>query len=406
MKRILVHFSGDTVQTALVEDGRLVEIIADKEDGGSIVGNIYAGVVKNIVAGPFAFVDVGLEKNAFLHLSDPKESGLYDGERLTLKAGQTILVQVTKEQAGEKGPAVTTQLSFPGKYMVLLAGKDGEACVSKKIEARGERARLKEMARRLLDDARADGAGEGLGLILRTGCQGIDASECWDELHSEFMELLALYNKVTHTGLYAKPPANLHKGGRALEKHLAAFLSRDVDAIIVDRESRLEEARRASSDAGWEVAVEPHRGQLPLFAEHGVTSQLEKALAKKVWLKSGGFIVIEQTEACVAIDVNTGKCTGARDQREAAARTNREAALEIARQLQLRNLSGMIVIDFIGMKDENEEENLVAALAEAVKADRIAVNVLGAAYLGVIMLTRKKVREPLARQLKNAESGN
>ncbi len=388
MKHILIDFYENIIKTALVDDGRLVEVLVDKKDAASIVGNVYVGIVQNIAPNQFAFVDIGQEKNAFLHLNDSKEAALYEGGKLILKTGQTIAVQVLKDASGTKGAAVTTQLSFAGKHMVLFSRPESEIGISKKIESMGERRRLKAIGEKLVN-------GSDIGLILRTDSQ--DKPE--DVLAEEFGTIKNTMEKVLERAKYAKAPAMVYKDRDLLDKALRAFLDISVERIVLNDERWLESVKSIAESLNWQGIFSLHVEPVPLLGAYGVASQLEKALSPKVWLPSGGFLIIEQTEACVVIDVNTGKFTGESRVQNAAVKTNREAAKEIARQLRLRNLSGMIVIDFIDMKKHPEQEALVHLLEEEVKQDRLGVSVLGMTYLGVVMLTRKMEREPLARLL-------
>ena len=393
MKQLLIHFSENTTQIALMACGRLVEILINKTDTASVVGQIYAGIVKTILPGQFAFIDIGLTKNAFLNITDAKETTLYTNGKLALKTGQAILVQVTKDPGGEKGAAVTTQLSFSGKNVVVYAHTTPAIGISKKITDEAERTRLKTVAAQIYKDAETP----CFGLVLRTACR----DKASGDICAEAVTLLAALKQTQVRGQYIKPPAIVQKITEPLQEAIDTLMSEHIERVVINDGAKLAVVQAALDQANWGKQADIYCGEADFLSFFGISAQLAKALVKKVWLPCGGFIVIEQTEACVVIDVNTGKFSKGKDKESTAVQTNREAAQEIAKQLRLRNLSGMIIIDFIGMKAESDKQALVSLLEDETKNDRLRVTVLGMVHLGVVMLTRKKTREPLAAIFEN-----
>ncbi len=402
MKRILVDY-GRFRRTALIHDGELIELAAEDAACAEAPtpGNIYAGLVKNVLPSNFVFIDIGCGKQAFLDLNDGRERGLLDGA--PIKPGREILVQVLKEPAGEKGASVTSQLSVSDRDLVIFAeaargsnsGRVGDADgdeeafgrigVSKKITSTAERRRLTEIVDGLLP--------EGCGAIVRTSAAGKTA----EVLGEKITTLLKLSREIRERGAFAKAPSLVY--GR--DGVLTSLMSEDVDSVIINASGELENVRRSVEAVvpGSGVRVTLHEGNTPLFDEFFLENNVRKALEKRVWLNCGGFITIERTEACYVIDVNTGKFAGGSGHGATIFKTNMEAAKEIARQLRLRNLSGIIIIDFINMKKESEREGLYSYVKKLVKGDRLSVSVITMTPTGLMQLTRKKEREPLAAVL-------
>lgn len=393
MKNLFIDFGQDEVRTALVDDGRLVEVIVENKETVSVVGHIFSSTVKSILPSQFVFVDIGQEKNAFLCLEDKKELALYHDNKLTIKPGQQLLVQVIKDATGSKGACVTTQISFPSKNLVVFKAKEKEVGISKKIEVLGERNRLKKIANAILPEA--------YGIIFRTSSQGKQE----DELSEELKRTLALSERILAIGKYAKPPSTVHKEGHFLQKTIGELGGEGIDKVIINDPDQKDFIYDICKALFGETLVAGsdflgvYEGTIPLFTEYFLDSQLQKALYERVWLKCGGFIIIEQTEACVVIDVNTGKFSGSGNQQKTALKVNMEAAVEIARQIRLRNLSGMIIIDFIGLRSPHDKAKLHQLLRKEIKKDRVSVTIVGMTELGLMQLTRKKIREPLANYL-------
>lgn len=384
MKRILLDAAVHQTRIALVDDGELVELIYDNKQKESIVGNIYIGRVNNVLPGMLsAFVDIGSEKNAYL--SYAAKNGV-PGENKP-KIGQEVIVQVEKDGAGSKGPVVTTKLSFPGKFIVLIPN-DSEIGISKKITETQERLRIKNIAEKLIPD--------NYGMIIRT--EGRGRSE--EDYHQEINSILSVSEQVIQKGTYLKAPAMLHKDISPALKAAREFFTDDIDEFIVNNKEEYENLLQITEGYGdhSKKKLRLYEYNVPIFDNFFVESQIEKAFQKRAWLKSGGFLIIEQTEACVVIDVNTGKYTGKKDLQTTIKKTNLEAADEVAKQIRLRNLSGMIIVDFIDMEAENDKIELRHALEKAVNKDRVKTVVVGMTELGLMQLTRKKTRPPLLIQ--------
>ena len=390
--RILVDKNHDTgiTRTALLCNTRLVEVLfAGAED--SVVGNIYAGMVENVLPSRFAFVNIGLEKSAFLYLDDIRETGADKANPLTLKPGQTVLVQVLRDPTGEKGAYVTTHLGFKGRFGILSKATDARPTigVSRKIEDSAERKRLQKIVAAHLP--------QGMEIVIRTNAAG-----CAEEtLAAEIARLSALCRKADTEWSHVKAPALLQSQGAAAASDVSDLFDMRVSEILAADESLCSEITDAAANFfnGAETRVKLYQEEIPLFHAYGVETQIEKALHKKVWLKSGGFLYIEQTEACAVIDVNTGKFTGKKNHEQSMLQVNLEAAAEIARQIRLRNLSGIIIVDFIDMKQAESIQRLTDALTGAVKGDRMATSVIGMTELNLMQMTRKKARKPLAAEI-------
>lgn len=391
MKKIIIDHTDNITKTALLYDSKLVEVLIDDRNEMSIVGNIYAGIVKTILSSQFAFIDIGLEKNAFLYLDDSRETDLYsnDGKKtLLLKQGQTLLVQVLKDPFGTKGAYVTSRLSFPGQFLIVekSAGM-AEIGISKKITNELERERLKEIFRQ-------DGQ-DGYAVIVRTSSMGKPKAE----LLAEYDLLLDRIKKSENEWQCLRAPSLAFKESNMLKKTLLNFFKDEIDEVVINNKPAYESLKTelAGFFDGSENRFKYYSDTLPIFSYYLIDSQIEKAMQSKVWLKSGAFIVIEQTEACVVIDVNSGKYAGAKGHEQTVLKVNLEAAVEIAYQLRLRNLGGIIIVDFIDMKDTENINILTKTLETETKKDRITVNVIGMTELGLMQLTRKKVRKPLGR---------
>ena len=327
MKRILINRREDGHMTALANNGKLLELIWDDEKKASIAGNIYAGIVKNINTG-FIFLDIGLEKPAFLDTRDPKEQNLFRGGRLTVNQGNTLIVQIIKDSVGDKGPAATSNVSHAGRFVVLFQALGlNKINVSRKIDNPTEAERLAFIGKTHVPP--------GFSAILRSAAAGRDE----EEIAAEIGHILSKFGEHPKWQL-VKGPAVLSAEPPIL-KTLWEIAAEDADEVIAD-------------DAETHNLIAPHFPNVqfyeknnPIFGYYFLETQISKIKEKRVWLGSGSYIVIERTEACVVIDVNSGKLTGKRDSQ---VKINLEAAKEIAYQLRLRNLSGIIIVDFITMK--------------------------------------------------------
>lgn len=380
--------SADMARIALAEDGELRELYYESKREESLLGNIYAGRVVNVIPNlQAAFVDIGVGKNGYFYYGAARAVSDEGKNPARPKPGDTLVLQVEKDAIGTKGAVLTERFSFPGKFLVLLPREGGEIGISRKITASEERERIRRTLRELLP--------AGCGVVVRTN--GVGRSRA--EYEKELSALLAKW-KALEKGEYALPPALLLQESHPIRQAVRDFYAADVDEFVVNDEEVYSFLLETGDFGGEEQpALRLHTDRLPLFEAYFLERQSEKALEEKVWLKSGGFLVIEETEACVVIDVNTGKAAGRGDLRKTILRTNLEAAEEAAKQMRLRNLSGIIIIDFIDMPEEGDRRALERRLEEAVKRDRIKTVVVGLTELGLMQVTRKKTRPSLRRQM-------
>jgi ribonuclease G len=357
--------------------------------------------VENVLPGmQAAFVDIGLEKNAFLFVEDalpPKAAGDDDtnvssNTNITnvLKEGQEILVQIAKEPIGTKGARVTTHVTLPGRYLVLMPTVDYVG-ISRRIDDEKERNRLREAADRVKPP--------GMGLIVRTIAEGLIE----EELTQDVSLLTKLWKKVQNRAYHGPVPNLIHKDLELVQRILRDLFTEDIDNLIIDSryeyEKVLELMELTSPELKNRVTLYE---QDNLFEKYGVEDEIEKILKPRVWLKCGGYIVIDQTEALTAIDVNTGKYVGSTNLADTVLKTNLEAAVEIARQLRLRNIGGIIITDFIDMPNPGHQTQVLDRLEEEIKRDKIKINILGLTQLGLVEMTRKKVRQGLENVLLKA----
>ncbi|HHY36309.1 MAG TPA: Rne/Rng family ribonuclease [Firmicutes bacterium] len=394
-KEIVVHVCEDETWVALLEDGSLVEIYLERPLSRRIVGNIYRGRVENVLPGmQAAFVDIGLEKNAFLYVDDALPQGR-NGERYRggakptieqlLQPGQEIIVQVMKEPIGSKGARVTTHLTLPGRSLVLLPDVDYVG-VSRRIEDERERERLRELAEGIRP--------KGMGLIVRTVAEGNEGIE---QLQQDIVFLERLWAKIKQRMRKGPTPALIYKDLDLVYRIMRDLYTDDIQRVTVDNREVLEKIYDLLD------LYAPHLKERVFYfpperdilLTYGLEAEVEKALKRRVWLKSGGYLVIDQTEALTAIDVNTGKFVGTTNLADTVLKTNLEAAREIARQLRLRNVGGIIIIDFIDMNKEEDQAAVLSVLEEELQKDKVKAHVLGLTQLGLVEMTRKKVRQSL-----------
>lgn len=383
-----MDISADLTRIALAEDGELKELYYESKRDESLVGNIYAGRVANVMPNlQAAFVDIGVGKNGYYYYGNARAVSDAEKNLAKPKVGDTLILQVEKDAVGSKGAVLSANFSFPGKFLVLLPKDAGEIGVSRKITSSEERSRIREIVGELLP--------EGCGAIVRTNGEGKTREEFEKEI-----TVLAEKAEKLKKGEFIKPPALLLQENHPVKRAARDFYGPDVDEYVVNDKTAYEELF-ATGDYNGEnqPALKLHGEKLPLFESYFLESQSEKALDEHVWLKSGGFLVIEETEACVVIDVNTGKAAGKGDLQKTILKTNLEAAEEAAKQMRLRNLSGIIIIDFIDMTDENAQKEVTKRLEAAVKKDRIKTVVVGMTELGLMQVTRKKTRPSLKRQM-------
>lgn len=381
MNRILVDETSYGTRIGVVENGTLVELIYEKKNSLPIVGNVYAGKIMNVLPGMQAcFVDIGREKNAFLYYGDDKDN---NGNIVKPKMGSDVIVQVEKAEMGAKGAVLTKRISFAGKFLVVIPGDD-KIGISKKITDSVERKRIKDIIEQLLP--------ENYGIIVRT--EGKDKS--YEIYEKEIKRLVEKSEGVLSKAEYAKAPSLLYTEINGVEKVLRDLYNENIDEIVVNSSLDYETLIKLCEEKDISPKkIVMYESDVPMFENYYVASQAKAAFSKHVWLKSGGFIIIEQTEACVVIDVNTGKYTGKADLQKTILKTNLEAADEIARQLRLRNLNGMIIVDFIDMRTEENRKILQKHLEEAVAKDRLQTIVVGMTELGLMQITRKKKRQSI-----------
>ena len=393
-RELLVDSSPEENRVVVVEDGRPAEIHIERS-GERLLGNVYLGKVDKVVPGmQAAFVDVGLERHAFLHASDVGPAGPRRGagERAIedlVQAGQALAVQVTREPLGGKGARITAQLTLPGRFLVLVPA-DRHVGISRRLQD----AELRDRLRALIETMRGEA---DWGCIVRTAA----ASQSLETLQAELNELLGEWVGLSEAMAAAQAPALLRAEPPLPLRLVRDLLSPDVKRIVVgepELHDRLAEELEQRAP-GLREALELHGGGPDVLADLGLEKEIEKALRPKVWLRSGGYLVINQLEALVAIDVNTGKFTGGRRLEETALKVNLEAAREVARQLRLRDLGGIVVVDFIDMEEPAHRAQVFECFQEALAGDRAKTSVLGMSDFCLVQVTRQRQRKSLERGL-------
>jgi ribonuclease E len=381
---MLVHADPMGTQIAIIEKGQIVEHYVTRARDRSLVGNIYLGRVQNVLPGMEAsFVDIGEPRNGVLYASEVGIAG-DEGEEVprietVLRSGQPILVQVTKDPMRSKGARLTALVSLAGRHLVLVPGASSLG-VSRRL-ADPERARLREVAQDLRSDER--------GLIVRTAAHGAQRAD----LERDLRRLEETWADIEHQAAKATAPALVYQEPELEMRVIRDLFNRDIARCVVDS-AALEDRLRSyvrSTTPDLDHRLELYAGELPLFEEHRVLEQIRKSLERRVWLPSGGHIVIDRTEALTVIDVNTGKFVGRSSLEETVWRTNKEAAVEIARQLRLRDIGGIIVIDFIDMEEPKNRDELLRVFREVLEDDRSRTQVFDISPLGLVQMTRKNV---------------
>ncbi len=399
---ILVNVTPRETRAAVVENGMLQEVLIERASRRGLISNIYKGSVSRVLPGiQAAFVDLGLERTAFLHYSDIARgthhhggqdgSGSQDGDiRDLLREGMDVLVQVSKDPLGSKGARLTTNISIPSRYLVLLPGGGGTG-VSARIESEAERLRLREVM-----DCVADPA-SGYGYIVRTAAEGASL----DALRADMLFLDRLWKAILQTAADSRSGQLVHEDLSLPLRVLRDLAGVDVERIRVDSATtfaRMQEfAGRFMPQMLARISL--YEENHPIFDLYGVEDEIDRALQRKVPLKSGGHVVFDQTEAMTTIDVNTGGYVGHRNLEETVYRTNLEAAVAIARQLRLRNLGGIIIIDFIDMADEEHRLQVQQALSARLALDHARTQIMNVSPLGLVEMTRKRNRESLEHVL-------
>jgi len=403
--RIVINCEKLENRVALLEDGSVEEYGVQRVNEETIVGSIFKGRVKNIEQGLKAmFVDIGLDKNAFLHFWDAIPEALDAGmepivrgkssnkqKRITAKdipdlypIGSEVLVQVTKGPIGNKGPRITTNISLAGRFMVLMPRND-QFGISRKIEDPKERLRLRKIMERLT-------LPDHMGIILRTVCQGQRLRYFVRDLNI----LLEQWDDIEHNRETMPAPACVFREPNLIERTVRDFLTDEMEEVIIDN---AEEAEKMKDLVGKisrrsRNRINVYTGKEPIFEKFGIQKQIDDAFFRQVWLDCGGYLVIDETEALITVDVNTGRNKGGGE--KMILETNLEAAAEVARQLRLRNIGGLIVVDFIDMRNRKDQQQVYKVLRDRLKRDKAKTQVLPISQLGLLEMTRQRLNESLS----------
>jgi ribonuclease G len=402
-EEILINVTAMETRVALIENGLLQEIFIERHNHRGHVGDIFYGKVVRVMPGmEAAFVDIGLEKAAFIHASDIAAIGT-DGFEVReesqqsiqnlLREGQFIVVQVAKDAISTKGARLTTHLTLPSRHLVYLP-RNKHLGISQRLEDEAERQRLLEQLQHCLDEESWDGHG---GFIVRTMAEGVRA----EELCEDVRYLRRLWAKVAQRIERADKINTVYREVPLYMRAVRDLITPQVEKIRVDNESSLLEIRQFLEDFIPESAsrLEAYAGGRPIFDLYGIEDEINKALGRQVMLKSGGDLIIDQTEAMTTIDVNTGGYVGSKNHAETVLKTNLEAATAIARQLRVRNLGGIIILDFIDMLDAEHQRQVHRTLIKALEKDPARTSITGISELGLIEMTRKRTRESLGQIL-------
>ena len=390
MTEIIVQRQKDKSTIALIENGKLVEFYEDNSnENNRKEGNIYIGIVKDIVKGmQAAFVDIGSEKNSFIHLKDIMRKVDETKEKIDndiditkiVKPNMKLLVQVKKDSTDQKGARVSTHINLPGKYIALMPNTD-IITVSQKIENKEEQQRLIKLVKENLS--------KGNGAVIRTSAEGKE-----QEIIEDIKKVEEKWENIIKTSVNPDlhEPKLLYESESLIEKMLLDLADEKIDKIIVNTQKdlkKLEEYKKDNKEyENTEIELDKSNN---IFEKYDLEKQIEKIQNRKIWLKCGGFITIDKTEALTAIDVNTGKYTGTKNLEQTIYKVNEEATIEIAKQLRLRDIGGIIIIDYIDMKDEKNREKIEKLLKEEIKKDRSKVQIEGFTKLDLMELTRKHI---------------
>ncbi len=420
-KKIIINVAEHETRVALLEDETIAELFIERRDNTDIAGNIYKGRVQRVLPGmQAAFVNIGLDQSAFLYVDDVLGDNSGEFEKLfnniddldddasvmnltnpapsyanrnyhieeLLTESQELMVHVVKSPLGTKGSRVTSHISLPGHYLVLMPTSD-HIGVSKRIENETERNRLKNLILSLRK--------EDLGFIVRT----VGESKQEEKFVYEMNFLINLWKNIQKKSKSFQAPALLHQELNVILRAVRDLLTHEADKLIIDSRTGYESVLLFLDEfmPSLKDSLELYEGTESIFDAYNLEGDISRALKRKVWLKSGGYIVIEHTEALVAIDVNTGRYVGKHNLEETILKTNLEAVKEIAYQIRLRDLGGIIIIDFIDMEKKSNQEKVFNALKEAVQKDRSKTNILPLSEMGLIQMTRKRIRKPLTQIL-------
>ena len=397
MKEIIISKNeNNTYMVLLLEDGKIVEKYDESENNKILEGNIYCGIVKNVLPGmQSAFVDIGEDKNAFLHIKDviPKvsnETGNKEEDfskykiKDYIKQGMPILVQIKKDEEAQKGARISTHISLTGRFCVLMVDANF-ITISQKIEKTEERKRLRKIATEILDKQE-----EKFGVIIRTASEGKKKEEIEEDLE----KLITLWNQIKEsydTAKKQKVPQLICQNYDVVSKLLTGVLDTGIDKITINSKTSYQEIEKYLKSIGKDEIKLEYKENLNNI--YDIDSQIEKMERRKVWLDCGGFITIDKTEALTAIDVNSGKFTGKKNssKENTVVKVNEEATIEIAKQLRLRNISGIIVIDYIDMENDQDRNEIIKLLEKEIKKDRSKTQIIGFTKLDLLEMTRKKM---------------
>ena len=400
-EEILINVTPREVRAALLENGILQEVTVERDARRGLISNIYKGKVSRVLPGmQAAFIDIGLERTAFLHASDisHKAAGQNgNGEtqvpdiRELVREGQDVLVQVVKDPLGTKGARLTTFITLPSRFLVLLPMGSGVG-ISARIEDEDERERL----RNEIETFSGDGDEEG-GIIARTAAEGVSR----DALRADLAFLRKLWTAIQLACSKASVKTLVHEDLPLPIRVLRDMVTSDVERVLVDSEADFQKMRAFTESFLPELTpmLELYKKRRPIFDLHGTEDEIKKALGRSISLKSGGYVIIDQTEAMTTVDVNTGGYVGHRNLEETIYRTNLEAAVTIARQLRLRNLGGIIIIDFIDMEEAEHRERVLQVLEQSMARDHARHQIMPLSPLGLVEMTRKRTRESLQHVL-------
>lgn len=397
-KQVIIDSGLSEERVAILENNKLVEIHIERLEDRKIIGNIYKGKVMNVLPGiEAAFIDIGIDRNAFLHLNDLEQSlGNQNGKSAEakdmIKTGQEIDVQVVKEAIIPKGAKVTTNISLPGRYLVLMPNNNGIA-VSRRIEQEEEKERLKKILQKIKKNK--------FGFIVRTAGIGKDESDFIPDMDL----LIRLWNKIQRRSRRVKAPMLLHEDLNLTYRVIRDLFTEDIDEFVVNSKKEYQKIINFLDTLlllDLKPRVSYYDGDKPIFEEYNIEKEINRALEKKVWLKCGGYLVFDEVEALTVIDVNTGKYVGGKKMKNTILKTNLQAAEEIARQLRLRDIGGIIVIDFIDMDNKKDQEKVIKKLEEALKKDKTKSNIVQTTELGLVEITRKRSKRDLDSLLRTS----
>ena len=400
-EEILINVTPRETRVAVIENGVLQELHLERSLSRGIVGNIYKGKVVRVLPGmQAAFVDIGLEKNGFLHASDiARNDPAFAGEPMReippiqdlVHEGESVFVQALKDPIGSKGARLTTELSMPSRNLVYLP-RGEDIGISQKIESQSERDRLKGIVKQCIDSEGLSG-----GFIIRTLAESVSL----DDIAHDIKFQQRIWGHVSAAMKTAKPASLVHEDLALSLRTMRDLVHENLEKIRIDSKETFDKAIAFAKEFVPEAVplIEYYPGEQPLFGLYSVEQEIENAMQRKVSLKSGGDMVIDQTEAMTTIDVNTGSYVGRRNLEETLFKTNLEAATEIAHQMRLRNLGGIIIVDFIDMQSSKHKAQVIAALESAIVKDRVKINVTDISPLGLVEITRKRTRESLEHML-------